>query len=79
MQSPRLIDDPDARLPRDEAAIALRERGFPVSKATLATRGNGPPYLKFGPRPLYRLGDLLRWAEDRLTPPRRSSSEGDAT
>jgi hypothetical protein len=50
-------DDPDALLTRDRAAEALNEAGYPTSPATLATRasrGGGPPFRKFGTRPLYR-------------------------
>ncbi len=73
--------DPEPLLMRDQAAAALTERGYKTSKATLATlatRGGGPLFLKFGPRPLYRLRDLLTWAESRLKPPRRNTSEADA-
>jgi hypothetical protein len=74
-------DDPDARLTRDAAADALTKAGFPVRKATLATlasRGGGPPYRKFGTRPIYRWGDLVSWAHARLGPVVSSTSEADA-
>jgi hypothetical protein len=74
-------DDPDARLTRDAAAEALTKAGFPVRKATLATlatRGGGPPYQKFGTRPIYRWADLVTWANARLGPVVRSTSEADA-
>jgi len=74
--------DPEMRLRRRETAEALSEAGYPVSEATLATkatRGGGPPYRLFGRVPLYRWGDALAWAESRLSPPRRSTSEADAT
>jgi hypothetical protein len=73
--------DPDALLPREHTAAALRESGFPITRATLATkatRGGGPPYRLFGVKPLYRWGDALAWAQARLSAPRCSSSEGDA-
>ena len=47
----------DGLLTRRQTAEALTEAGFPVSDktlATLATRGGGPLYRKFGPRVLYR-------------------------
>jgi hypothetical protein len=72
---------PDTLLLREQAADALTQRGYKTSKATLATlatRGGGPTFVKYGPRPLYRLGDLLAWAESRLTTPRHSTSEADA-
>ena len=74
-------DDPDAKLRRKQVAAALTALGFPTAEATLATkavRGGGPPYRLFGRIPLYRWGDALAWAEGRLSPPRRNSSEGDA-
>lgn len=60
----------NALLTRKDAAEALRKAGFPVSPATLATmtsRGGGPPYRKFNQRVLYQWGDLLEWAEGRLS------------
>jgi hypothetical protein len=69
-------EDPDVLLSRALAAAALTETGYPVSKATLAskaTRGGGPPYRLFGRRPLYRWNDVLAWAQGRCTEPRHSS------
>ncbi len=74
-------EDPDALLTRDAVAMALTAAGFPVKAKTLATkatRGGGPPYRCFGPRPLYRWGDSLSWAQGRLSEPRRSTSDPDA-
>ena len=71
----------DALLRRRAAAEALTAVGFPTSEKTLATkatRGGGPPYRLFGRIPLYRWGDLLEWAESRLSPSRRTTSEADA-
>ncbi|MGH7013982.1 MAG: hypothetical protein ACREEL_07485 [Stellaceae bacterium] len=59
----------------------MSDAGYPIARATLATlacRGDGPAFRKFGRVPLYRLGDLLDWARARTAPPRRSSSEADA-
>lgn len=70
----------DALLTRDQTASALTEKGFPVKAKTLATkatRGGGPPYRKFGPRPLYRWGDALEWASGMLAPVHHSTSEAD--
>jgi hypothetical protein len=69
---------PSALLRRRRCAEALTAHGFPVAEKTLATRvsrGGGPPYQKFGRLVLYRWGDALAWAEARLSPPVRSSSE----
>lgn len=73
--------DYDTLLVRDALATALTARGFPIRAKTLstkATRGGGPPYRLFGARPLYRWGDALDWAQGRLSPPIRSTSEVDA-
>lgn len=75
MQIPENLD---TLLTRDQTAAALTRAGFPTSPATLATRasrGGGPSFQKYGARALYRWGDALRWAEDRLSPALRSTSE----
>lgn len=59
-------DSPDALLDRARTANALTEAGFPMAKATLATkatRGGGPPFRRFGARPLYKWSDAIAWAE----------------
>lgn len=69
------------RLTRSGAADFLQTQGYPVASATLATmatRGGGPPFAKFGNVALYEEEALLEWAEGRLTPSRRSTSEADA-
>jgi hypothetical protein len=79
-------DTLDALLTRRDAAAALTAAGYPVARATLATRavrGGGPPFRRFGRVPLYRWGDLLDWAQSRLSPPTqsppaRSTSEAEA-
>jgi len=74
-------ENPDALLSRALTAAALTEAGYPVSKATLAskaTRGGGPPYRLFGRRPLYRWNDVLAWARSRCTEPRRTSEHHSA-
>lgn len=71
-------DNPDALLTRDQTAAALTAAGYPVRPKTLATkasRGGGPPFRHFGCRPLYRWGDVLQWAEARLTAARSNTSE----
>jgi hypothetical protein len=81
MASP-VPENPDALLTRDQTAAALSAAGFPVRPKTLATkatRGGGPPFRKFGPRPLYRWQDSLDWALARLGPPICSTAEADAT
>jgi hypothetical protein len=73
-------DDQNTLLRRSDTAEALTASGFPIKTATLATmatRGGGPPYRLFGRIPIYRWGDSLAWAHERLSTPRTSTSEGD--
>jgi hypothetical protein len=68
----------DALLTRDALANALTALGFPIAGPTLAskaTRGGGPPFQRFGRRPLYRWGDAVAWARARLEAPVKSTSE----
>jgi hypothetical protein len=73
---------PDSMFTRDKGAVALSDLGFPVTKATLATlasRGGGPPYRRFGKRALYRWADLVAWAEARCSASRSNTSQIDAS
>jgi hypothetical protein len=73
-------DDPEALLRRDATAAALTEAGFhtsPKTLASLATRGGGPKFRKFGKYPVYRWGDALQWARAKLSPPVSSTAELD--
>jgi hypothetical protein len=68
----------EALLTRNATAAALSQAGYPTSSATLATkatRGGGPPFRRFGRRPLYKWGDALHWAQSRLSPLICSTSE----
>lgn len=70
---------PNTRLSRRDIASALTRAGYPISAATLAsmaTRGGGPAYTLFNGRALYRLGDVLAWAEGRTSTPRTTACEG---
>jgi hypothetical protein len=74
------LPDPDTLMTRRQLAAALTEAGYPTAETTLstkATRGNGPPYFKYGPNTVYRWGPALKWASDRLLPA-RSTSDSDA-
>ncbi len=74
------LNNDNTLLTRSQAGAALREAGFPIADKTLATkasRGGGPPFHRFGSRPLYRWLDALAWAQSRLTPPMLSTSEAD--
>lgn len=73
--------DLDARLRRDATAAALDEAGYPTSPktlATLASRGGGPKFRKYGRYPIYRWGDALAWAEAKCGPVVTSTAELDA-
>ena len=73
-------DNADVLLGRCEGAAALTEAGYRTASATLATlavRCGGPIYRRYGPRVIYRWGDLLDWAQSRLSLPMRSTSERD--
>jgi hypothetical protein len=69
---------PTRLLTRRAAANFLTERGYPIAPQTLAKYavvGGGPPFRKFGNRPLYAEADLIAWAEGRLSPRRTSTSD----
>lgn len=72
--------DDEKLLDRKQAATFLTvEMGLKTSAATLAkwysTRSDGPPVEHWGRYPKYRKGRLRRWATERLTAPRTSSSQ----
>ena len=66
-------------LRRADAAAYIAERyGFPCSRqwlAKLAVIGGGPVFRKAGRYPVYEPSELDRWAEARIGPPQRSTSE----
>src|SRR5579872_1783745 len=73
-----LETNPDAKLGRKEAAEALASLGYRIAEATLAsmaTRGGGPLFSKFGARVVYKWADVISWAEKRLTRPVTTTSE----
>jgi hypothetical protein len=62
--------DSNSMLTREQAAKTLTEYGYPITAgalATLATRGGGPPRVRFGKRVLYRWASLIDWASGRCT------------
>jgi hypothetical protein len=76
------MPDLGALLSRHALSKALADRGFPVplaSLATMASRGGGPPFMRFGTRVLYRWADALAWAQGRLRGPMSSTSEVDTS
>jgi hypothetical protein len=73
-------EDPAVLLTRKGLAAALTAAGFktaPSSLATMASRGGGPPYQKYGPYPLYQWGPGLAWAKSKLSPVVTTTSELD--
>jgi hypothetical protein len=68
-------------LRRSEAADYVAHRyGFPCSRqwlAKLPVIGGGPVFRKAGRYPVYEPSELDRWAEARIGPPQRSTSEVD--
>ncbi len=67
---------------RVDAATYVREKyGLPCSPAwlaKLAVVGGGPIFQKAGRTPLYTDDSLDAWAESRLSPPMRSTSDVEA-
>ena len=68
------------RLRRTEAARYVTETyGFPCSPKTLAklacVSSEGPPFRRVGRIPLYAVSDLDAWAERKIGPLVRSTSE----
>ena len=64
--------DPAHRLTRKDTAKHLTDAGFPISQSTLATkatRGGGPPFVRFNGRVLYTWGDALAWANKHTSAP----------
>jgi hypothetical protein len=71
---------PDTLQDRKATAQALTDRGFKTkesSLATLASRGGGPIFRKYGQRVVYKWSDALAWALSRLSEPVASTSELD--
>jgi hypothetical protein len=68
----------DALLGRAELAEELTKRGYPIAGSTLATmavRGGGPPFSKWGVHVRYELSAALAWAKNRMTPARNTTIE----
>jgi hypothetical protein len=68
----------DALLTRAQTADGLTAIGFPMKPNTLtkmASRGDGPPYRMWGRTALYKWGEAISWAQERLASA-RGSAEG---
>jgi hypothetical protein len=62
---------------RKDAADYLSNQGLKTSPRTLeklAVKGGGPDYRIYGVRAVYTAEDLDRYADNRLTAPRKSTS-----
>jgi len=65
-------------LSRSEASEFLTSQGTPVASKTLqkyASLGGGPTYQKFGNRALYTEQSLLKWVNEKISAPIKSTSE----
>ena len=66
------------RTRKDAARYLTQDCGLPTSPNTLqklASIGGGPVYRIFGNKAVYTDPDLDSYAEGKLSPPRRSTSE----
>lgn len=71
-------DAPRKFVDRKTAALMLSAVGLQTSPATLATlasRGGGPPYRRYGRRVVYVWSDLLAWANARVSTVRCNTSQ----
>jgi hypothetical protein len=62
----------------DAATYVQSSYGFPCSPrwlAKLAVMGGGPIFRKAGRTPIYAPADLDSWAQSRIGPPQRSTSD----
>ena len=65
----------ESRLSQKQVTRALQERGYPVTRTTLAnyaTRRCGPPYTKIGKAQSYLWADVLSWIEERTVRDQRA-------
>jgi hypothetical protein len=72
----------DYLMSREQAEALSRAVGLPVAKQYLAklhcVSSDGPPTVHFGRKARLHVGDFKRWLHDRMSTPRRSTSESDA-
>jgi hypothetical protein len=70
--------DPHAKMPRKKMAAALTAIGYrcsPATLASLASRGGGPVFAKWGPLAIYEWVDGIRWAQAKQTAKRAAAVE----
>jgi len=64
-----------------QASKYFAAKGIKIAAGTYnkpRVTGGGPKFRKFGRVPLYDEADLDSWAEERLSPPKRSTSDSKA-
>ena len=69
--------DASPLMTRKTLAAVLKRQGYPIALATLASmasRGGGPQYRRFGGRCLYHRDDVAEWVEGRLSAPRGAAT-----
>lgn len=73
-----MTEDFEERYSRKEAAALLTGWGFPTAKSTLdtlATRGGGPKFSKWGRFVVYAESDLRAWVKSKIGPTFSSTAE----
>ena len=69
----------DFLMSRAQAETLSRAIGLPIAKQYLAklhcVSSDGPPTIHFGRKARLRVGDFKQWLSERMSPPRRSTSE----
>lgn len=70
-EAPKYLRSPDA------AAFVRKKFGFGAARtlAKLRCLGGGPPFRKIGRLVVYSPADLIAWAEGKMGPRQRSTSE----
>jgi hypothetical protein len=70
--------DPRTFLTRRQLPGPLKACGFDVphdTLATMASRGGGPPFRKFGKSAVYQWADVVAWVRETMGEPARTTSE----
>jgi hypothetical protein len=68
--------DPDTLFTRPQLAEAAKRANIPVAEsslASMASRGTGPTFAKYGNRVLYRWQDFVQWVASKSTVARSTS------
>jgi hypothetical protein len=68
--------DPDTLFTRPQLSEMAKRANIPVAEsslASMASRGTGPTFTKYGSRALYRWGDFVEWVAGKSTVARSTS------